>query len=72
MSDARDWLDDPPPTDPSRAAAYWCEMNYFLAHTAYGDDPPCRCPEGMGHNAPAAHRPGHESEGRPLHPEGER
>lgn len=45
-----DWLDSDPPEDPSLAAAYWCEMDYFLAHTAYGDHPPCRCPEGMGHN----------------------
>jgi hypothetical protein len=65
MSDTtRDWLDDPPPADPSRAAAYWCEMSYFMAHVATGDHPPCRCPEGMGHNA-AAHHPGHEEGATP-------
>lgn len=46
------WLDRRPPLDPSLAAAYWCEMNYFLAHTSSGDHPPCECPEGKGHNDP--------------------
>lgn len=46
-----DWLDNPPPKDPSRAQAYWCDMNYFLAHTLYGDHPNCICKKGMGHNA---------------------
>jgi hypothetical protein len=49
-----DWLDSDPPTDPSRAKAYWCEMNYFLSHTAHGDHPPCNCSVGMGHNDPDA------------------
>lgn len=48
------WLDRDPPKDPSQAKAYWCEMDYFLAHTAYGSHPPCRCPEDMGHNDEAA------------------
>ena len=47
---ARASLGDPPPKNPSMAAAYWCEMDYFLVHTATGDHPPCRCPEGQGHN----------------------
>jgi hypothetical protein len=46
------WLDREPPKNPSLAKAYWCEMNYFLAHTSSGDHLPCECPEGMGHNAP--------------------
>lgn len=49
---SRSWLDDDPPKDPSLAAAYWCDMDYFLAHTATGDHPPCRCPLGKGHNDP--------------------
>lgn len=47
-------LDEEPPTDPSVAKAYWCEMDRFLAHTATGGHPPCRCPVGMGHNDPDA------------------
>lgn len=52
------WLDRDPPADFSLAAAYWCEMDYFLDHTTTGDHPPCRCPEGQGHNDPKweAHR----------------
>lgn len=53
MTMTRSWLDDPPPADPSLAKAYWCDMDYFLAHTATGEHPECRCPEGVGHNDPA-------------------
>lgn len=45
-----DWLDQDPPEDESLARAYWCEMDYFLVHTATGDHPECQCPQGLGHN----------------------
>lgn len=48
----RSWLDGEPPADPSFALAYWCEVGYLLAHTAYGDHPPCECPKEQGHNDP--------------------
>ena len=44
-----------PPRDPSLAAAYWCDVDYLLAHTATGDHPPCRCAEGEGHHDPDYH-----------------
>lgn len=52
MSDVRSWLDGPPPADRSLAYAYWCEMDFFLAHTGTGDHPDCSCPDGSGHNDP--------------------
>lgn len=39
-----------PPLEISKAAAYWCELDYFLAHTAHGAHPPCACPPQQGHN----------------------
>ena len=43
-------LDEDPPSDPSIAVAYWCDMDYFIDHTGRGEHPPCRCPHGLGHN----------------------
>lgn len=46
------WLDREPPREATLAKAYWCEMDYFMTHVATGEHPPCRCPDGMGHNDP--------------------